>query len=243
VFYGKPLKITDIKAVGDDWMVDGYPSTFDNTDLGDDIVMPGAFKETLKSGPRVRFMLSHDPRLVLGVPKLLREDDKGLFGSFKISRTQLGSDTHQLLLDEALDSFSIGYEAIDFDFTDKKIRRLKTVKLYEVSLVPIPMNPEAIVTRVKEYLSLADRTREATVITSDLLKDLRNLVGSIDHPLSETKRKELTELLGLCLGLDAVQSELRTVLSSTIPTRLVGPKMINRQMADTRKRLQTILME
>lgn len=236
MLFSKPIQIGEIKAVNDDWIVEGYVSTFNNVDLGNDIVMPGAFKETLKSGPKVRFLLSHDPRLVLGVPKKLREDDKGLFGSFKISKTTLGEDTHQLLLDQAIDSFSIGYQAIDWKIVDADVRQLIKVDLYEASLVPMAMNPEALVTNVKEHATLAEQTTALSAELTQLLADIRGLVDGIDRPLSETKRKELTELLELCSGLDAVRSNIQSVLT-TAPAKLVSSRWLAYQLAETRKRL------
>lgn len=243
--FSKPIRIEELKAEGDDWLVEGYVSTFNTIDLGGDRVMPGAFKETLKSGPKVRFLMSHDPALVLGVPKKLKEDDKGLFGSFKISKTKLGEDTHQLLMDGAIDSFSIGYHAEDWKIVDGEFRELSKITLYESSLVSLPMNPEAVVTRVKELTTLAEKTANLNKEMAQLLNDLRDLVKNIDRPLSETKRKELTELLELCSGWDAVRSNLQSVLQSAPnPTRLaVAGKQASYELATARKRLAKILQE
>lgn len=240
--FSKPVQIMELKEAGDEWLCEGYVSTFNNVDLGNDMVMPGAFKDTLKSGPKVRFLLSHDPRLVLGVPKKLKEDSKGLFGSFKISKTQLGQDTHQLLLDSALDSFSIGYSAEDWNMVDGDVRELHKVTLYEASLVPLSMNQEALVTGVKEYMTLAEKTAQLSQDMTQLLNDLRGLVDGIDRPLSETKRQELTGLLELCSGWDAVRSNLAAILA-TQPARLVSNRMTGYQLAEARKRLAYILKE
>lgn len=234
--FSKPIQTIEFKADNNEWSVDGYPSTFGNLDLGEDIVVKGAFTETLKSGPKVRFLLSHDPRLILGTPKKLKEDEKGLFGSFKISKTQLGTDTHQLLLDGAIDSFSIGYEAKDWEIIDGGVRLLKKVDLYEVSLVPMAMNQDAIVTDVKEYMTLAEKTANLSQEMQGLLNDLRGLVDGIDRPLSETKRHELTELLATFAGLDAVRSDLQSVLA-TAPAQRVSERYIRYQLSEARKRL------
>src|SRR3990172_8636588 len=242
--YSNPIQITEFKADGDDWLVEGYVSTFGNTDLGGDVVMPGAFKETLKSGPKVKFLLAHDQSKVLGVPRKLKEDNKGLFGSFKISKTQLGEDTHQLLLDGAIDSFSFGYHADDWKIVDGEFRQLYKLTLYEASLVAVPMNMDATVTRVKEYSTLAERAGAMNVELEDLLNDLRGLVKSIDRPLSETKRQEITLLLEKFSGLDAVRSEFQTVLTAAPqPKLVVAGKRASYDLAEARKRLARILAE
>lgn len=147
--FGAPQRVTEVKAADDGWEVAGYASTWDR-DLGDDVVWPGAFVKSLESGGKVRFLYAHDAAQVLGRPLELREDGQGLFGRFRISKTRLGQDVHTLLTDGALDSFSIGFIARDFDRDEKAgVRHLKAVDLLEVSLVALPMNSAATVTGVK----------------------------------------------------------------------------------------------
>ena len=154
--YGAPLPVAEVKAAGDGWEVAGYASTWDR-DLGGDIVHPGAFAAHLGSGAKVRFLYAHDPAQVLGRPLELREDERGLFGRFRISQTRTGEDVHRLLVDGALDSFSIGFIPRDFDRDEKSgVRNLKSVELVECSVVAMPMNPAAQVTSVKaaDYATL-----------------------------------------------------------------------------------------
>jgi len=154
--YGSPQRITEVKAADDGWEVAGYASTWDR-DLGDDVVHPGAFKASLESGAKVRFLYAHDAAQPLGRPLELREDGTGLFGRFRISKTRLGQDVHTLLADGALDSFSIGFIPRDFDRDEKAgTRNLKAVELLECSLVSLPMQPRATVTgfKAQDYAAL-----------------------------------------------------------------------------------------
>ena len=147
--YGAPLRIGELKDADDGWEVAGYASTWAR-DLGNDAVQPGAFAQTLSSGARVRFLYAHDAASVLGRPLELKEDATGLHGVFKISKTRLGHDVHTLLQDGSLDSFSIGFLAKDFDYDEKAgVRNLKQVDLLEISVVALPMNPQATVSGVK----------------------------------------------------------------------------------------------
>lgn len=171
--YGLPFQIETKRLDGDQWEVAGYASTYDK-DLGDDVIVPGAFAKSLSSGRPVRFLYQHDHTQVLGKALDLQEDEKGLRGRFAISRTSLGQDVRTLLKDGALDSFSIGYLPKEAE-TDKKagVRRLKEVELIEVSLVSMPMNPAALVTGVKalegsaiaqavaDYVAGAEKKRQA----------------------------------------------------------------------------------
>lgn len=232
--FATPIPILEFKDEGDDWEVSGYVSIFNNVDLGNDIVLPGAFKNSLSSGRKVRFLLSHDPKSVLGVPKTLKEDKKGLFGRFKISKTRLGEETHQLLQDGAIDSFSFGYRSMDEDYREDGIRELKSIDLFEASLVAMPMNPDSIVTGFKEYMTLADKTRAITTEFTELLDELRGLFEK-DRPLSATKQQEIEGLLETFSGLDAVRSDFQQILTAQ-PSSLVGSHQIHYQLAQLRKR-------
>lgn len=247
--YSFPVRIDEFKSAGEDWEVSGYVSTFGNKDYGWDVVQKGAFLKTLKSGPKVRFLRDHDPRLLLGMPTKLNEDSKGLFGRFKISKTQLGTDTHELIADGALDSFSFGYHADVYEIDEKEnIRYLNEVTLYEASLVAMPMNPEAAVTGFKDLfgfpgMTLADQAGAYAEGMQKLLSDLRGLVKNIDRPLSETKRQELTRLLASCAGLDAVRTDLQSVLTAAPIRGLVSGKRAAFDLAQARKRFAHILNE
>jgi hypothetical protein len=149
VKYGAPQRVLEVKAAGDAWECSGYCSTFGNVDLGGDVVERGAFRATLASGNPVRFQFNHDSSQILGVPLELREDAKGLFGVFRISRTRLGEDIHTLLVDKAITAYSIGYLPVDHERDRDGVRHLKAVELLEVSLVAHGMNPAAVVTAAK----------------------------------------------------------------------------------------------
>jgi HK97 family phage prohead protease len=147
--YSYPIQLETKAMVDGDWMVSGYVAAFNNVDMGGDMILPGAFKKSLSSGRKIRFLFNHDGARPLGIAKTLKEDSKGLYGSFKISRTRLGEEVRELLKDGALDSFSFGYNTTDYEYKGD-VRVLKSIDLYEASLVSIPMNSEAIVTDFKD---------------------------------------------------------------------------------------------
>ena len=116
----KPVRfeLQELKARDDGWSFSGYASTFGNVDEGGDVVMRGAFRESLEHRPNPKLLWQHDVGEPLGKVVNLREDERGLFGEFKISRTTRGQDAYQLLKDGAIDSMSIGYIPEDQDFSD-----------------------------------------------------------------------------------------------------------------------------
>jgi len=147
------FELTQLKSSGAaGWTFTGYASTFGNVDEGGDVVMPGAFSDSLKLRPAPRFLWQHQDAEPLGVVKSLTEDEHGLLGEWKISKTTRGQDAYMLLKDGAIDSLSIGYRPTESGFTDEGIRLLKSVDLLEVSLVTMPMNEQAMVTGVKSQL-------------------------------------------------------------------------------------------
>lgn len=147
-----PFELTELKADDGQMSFSGYASTFGNLDHTGDVVMRGAFDATLASPTKRRLLWQHDMAEPIGVEQMLRTDDKGLFGTWKLSRTTRGLDAHELLKDGAVDSLSIGYIPRDFEFDDSGVRLLKSVDLLEVSLVSIPANDQALVSQVKALM-------------------------------------------------------------------------------------------
>lgn len=143
---------------------EGYAAVFGNVDDGGDVIEKGAFAATLvDDGHRVKICWQHDPREPIGKPLELREDDKGLYIKAKISLTQRGKDALALLRDGVIHELSIGYDVVKHA-NEGSVRKLRQIKLWEVSLVTWAMNPLALVTSVKgatpfQDLPLADEDR------------------------------------------------------------------------------------
>ena len=155
----------DIKSVEDNGIVEGYAAVFGNKDLGNDIIDPGAFKKTINERKNVPLLWYHQPPEVLGLVFEMEEDNKGLKSRSQINLdTQLGREKFSLIRQGAIKGMSIGFEAIK-EVWEKDIRRLKEIRLWEISLVTFPMNPLAQVTNIKavvpyQDLPLADEDRE-----------------------------------------------------------------------------------
>lgn len=148
-----PLEIKNLQSRE----FDGYGSVFKNVDLGDDIVVPGAFAKSLedheKNGTLPQMFWMHDPSRVPGKWLSMSEDKRGLAVKGVLADTELGNEIHTLLKMEAVRGLSIGYKTIDDDFTENGIRLIKEAELWEVSVVSLPMNPLAQVAHIKSRLS------------------------------------------------------------------------------------------
>src|SRR6476660_7082696 len=95
-----------------DGVVEGYASLFGEIDQARDMVMPGAFRDTLKlrGVRRVPMLFQHDPAEPVGVWLELREDQRGLYARGRlIPEVQRGRELLALLRQRAIDGLSIGF--------------------------------------------------------------------------------------------------------------------------------------
>src|SRR3990170_3071103 len=143
----------DLKSVESDGTFSGYASRFNVVDLGRDLVLSGAFAQSLRErGARgIKLLFQHDPAEPIGVWLELREDAYGLFVRGRVlPEVERGREVLALMRAGALDGLSIGFRAVE-GRTDPKsgVRQLHRVDLWEVSIVTFPMLPEARVSAVK----------------------------------------------------------------------------------------------
>lgn len=140
-----------------DRQFEGYGSIFGNVDLGGDVVIRGAFAQTLADhkarGTLPQMFWMHDPSSVPGKWDDVREDEKGLYVKGTFANTRLGNELRELMSMKAVRGLSIGFRIIDREYNDEGVRILKAVDLWEVSVVSLAMNPLAQVTRSKSRLS------------------------------------------------------------------------------------------
>lgn len=153
----------------------GYGSIFNVVDAGGDMVIPGAFKATLKEWKAKKklpkMLLQHggmfgpaEDGIPVGKYTAMEEDEKGLYleGELFALDTQKGKYIYEGLKSGELDGLSIGYVAQDVAYgktaTDPR-RTLKKVHLGEVSIVTFPMNKDSNIEAVKsieEFKSLSE---------------------------------------------------------------------------------------
>lgn len=115
---------------------------------------PGAFSKLVANPSqvgRVKLLAHHDSRTnPLGRAVELREDSTGLVGAFKISRTAAGDDALELVKDQALTGFSIGFEPVADEWNARRTEVVRRqANLREVSLVNFPAYSDALVGGVR----------------------------------------------------------------------------------------------
>lgn len=168
----------------------GYAAVFGNKDSGGDIIEKGAFSKTIREDfDRIKILSQHtDCELPIGKPLELREDDKGLFIRGKISDTAKGRDIQTLMKDGVLNELSIGYDAVEFDYdSEQGVRRLKEIKLWEVSIVTWAMNDQAKIDEVKSLVEGLRTEVKTGKITRTRLDALKPFIAVV---------RELADILG-----------------------------------------------
>ena len=138
----------------DNFIFEGYASTFGNVDLGDDIVKQGAFLESLKLNPQVPILWQHKMGEPIGISIELREDNKGLFVKATLPKrdTMVSGRVMPQMEVGSIREMSIGFFIKEFSKnTDTGIRTLEKIALFEISLVTKAMNPQATVNDFKSF--------------------------------------------------------------------------------------------
>ena len=133
--------------------IEGYASRFGLRDLNDDVVVAGAFRETLVStGVKgVRMLYQHQVKSPVGVWDELREDAIGLYVRGRI--LDLNAEARMvgsLVKAGVVDGLSIGFRAVKSRKDSGSLRVLTAVELWEISIVTFPMLPSARITSMRE---------------------------------------------------------------------------------------------
>jgi len=183
-------------------MIEGYASTYGNTDLGGDVVEKGAFTQTLMhNNNRIPLLRDHEytTDALMGVA-YLADDEKGLpFKAMMDLEDPAVASVYgkiKMMAEHGLKmGVSIGYNTIKSEPGENGIRRLKELALHEISITPFPMNTEATITAAKtrkaKYALKADRwsksvTRRKAVTTPQdatpaLVEELKSILKLIQE--------------------------------------------------------------
>lgn len=137
--------------ITDEGTFEALASVFGTSDRTNDVVMPGAFTQSIRAwratGKMVPIHWDHrsDAADIIGVadPKRMRETDQGLVVAGKIDlETERGREVWRLVKSNSL-GVSFGYLTVRERKGNKGERLLEQLDLFEVSLTPSPMHPDA----------------------------------------------------------------------------------------------------
>lgn len=142
-----------VSHVDEEGIFEGYASLFNLADLGGDVVMPGAFANSLRKmgAAGVKLLWQHDGKQPIGAWLSLTEDARGLRAKGRLNlAVARAREALALMKQGALDGLSVGFRPVRVT-RDKTsgLRRIHAVELVEISLVTFPMLPQARVQSVK----------------------------------------------------------------------------------------------
>lgn len=205
----------EIKEHSEDGSFTGYGSVFDVVDAYREVVLPGAFTDSIaahkEKGSMPVMLWQHKSDEPIGVWDSIKEDDHGLrmSGHF-VMGTQRGREAHSLLRAKAIRGLSIGYNVpqggAEFD-DEKNVTNLKQIELWETSLVTFPANPESMVTEIRAVLEEGIYPEVRDV--EKALQDAGFSRGDARIFINEGYRSLLTQDADGAIALQTLQSVMR----------------------------------
>jgi uncharacterized protein len=165
--------------------VAGYAATYADYDMGEFIerIAPTAFDDLASQD--IRALFNHDANAVLarfnrGKGTLtVNADERGLYYAFALPNTTLGNDVRDMLsrgdIDQSSWAFSVAEQEWNVDGS-KPVRTITRVgKIYDVSLVTYPANPDTTVAlRSMPNHHEADVQPEQQVNNNETIKEMEN---------------------------------------------------------------------
>ncbi|HQE41534.1 MAG TPA: HK97 family phage prohead protease [Zoogloea sp.] len=152
-----PFQIKELSQTGE---IVGLAAAFGNVDSGGDRILPGAFAASLaehrSAGTTPAMLLHHDMQRPIGVWTELAETREGLLAKGRITiDAKDGREAYELARSGALSGLSIGYK-VEQERLAATSRDLVKLKLFEISLVAMPMNNLTRLHSVKTIGSVRD---------------------------------------------------------------------------------------
>ena len=178
---------------------EAYASVFGNVDSYGDVVMPGAFADSLKewegSENLLPVLFGHnmsDPEYNIGHVVSAVEDEKGLRVIAQLDlETPKGLATYRLLKGRRISQMSFAYDVLEGAWGTKDgqdVYELRKLKVYEVSVVPIGANQETEILGVKAAAAaLVGGIKEGRVISAKNLDSLRSAYEAIGAVLASAE--------------------------------------------------------
>lgn len=180
-------KYFSIKSAEDAGTISGYFSTYDRIpDSYGDVIAPGAFTDTIKkrdeSGHPFPLCWNHDLDQIIGKVDTIDDTENGPLMTASFFDTPLAQEKREIVKSGVVYQFSFAYEVLDEGPVELengiKANELRKLDLFEVSVVPIPANQNAVMTDVKadkrNSKKDADAIRETITLIQGVLAELED---------------------------------------------------------------------
>lgn len=198
------FKTLELKAA-DNGTIEGYFSTYDKTpDSYGDIIEPGAFTKTIEkreaSGHPFPLCFNHDFSAVIGAVDSIEDTEKGPFIKAHFLDTALAQDVRKMLMSGAIYQFSFAYDILGARQPDEEEKKagvenvLTDLEVFEISVVTVPANQNAVATEVKAGDPETKSGRRNSKKDADKIKQIRDLAQSLldDEEDDTTEKTEAT---------------------------------------------------
>jgi HK97 family phage prohead protease len=180
----------DVKAVSETGKITGYASVFGVRDSYNEVVMPGAFADSLanhkRSGTYPLMLWQHNPDDPIGTWDDMSDDGKGLFseGQLLIGQNVPTADkAYSLVKAKALRGLSIGYREIDVEpAVNGEPRKLIKLDIMEASIVSFPANRRAVIDAVKGEERMSDFARRLRDGEPPSIKEFEDILREAGVP-------------------------------------------------------------
>ena len=195
-------KTYDLKVKAkDDGTIEGYFSTYDEMpDSYGDIIRPGAFTETFEkraaSGHPFPLCFNHNFNSVIGAVDTVEDTERGPFITAHFLDTELAQDVRKMLKSGAIYQFSFAYDVLGWEQPTDEQRKLgiwnilTKLEVFEISVVTVPANQNAIVTDVKAQEPATKSGRRNSQKDEDIIKQIRDLAQSLLDEDDDTTPEE-----------------------------------------------------
>ena len=194
-------KSFDLKADEGAGTISGYFSTYDRIpDAYGDVIAPGAFTETIKarkeSGHPFPLCWNHDLDQIVGMvdPENIIDDEKGPLMTASFFDTPLAQEKRALVKSGVVFQFSFAYDVLEagpVTLEDGvKANELRKLDLFEVSIVPIPANQNAVMTDVKAIEPEVKAGARNSKKDADAIREAISLLQGVLGELEEADEPE-----------------------------------------------------
>ena len=184
-------KSFELKAKEDNaGMIAGFFSTYDEEpDSYGDIIRPGAFTETIakrkESGHPFPLCFNHDFSAIIGAVDVVEDTEKGPYIEAHFLETEQAQDVRKMLQSGAIYQFSFAYDVLGADKpTDEQKKKgienvLTKLEVFEISVVTVPANQNAVATEVKSIEPETKQGRRNSRKDADTINKIIDLAKSL----------------------------------------------------------------
>lgn len=178
--------------------ISGYFSTYDRIpDCYGDVIAAGAFTDTIKaridSGHPFPLCWNHDLDQIVGSvdPKKIEDTEKGPLMEADFFNTPLAQEKREIVKSGVVYQFSFAYDVLEAGPVELEdgvtANELRKLDLFEISIVPIPANQNAVMTEVK---SEEAEKKEIATVTVKVVPELdEDAMDAIEKRMEKAGRR------------------------------------------------------